>query len=51
MAIDRTKLNSFFQSLENEYGKGSVYSLDSEEANLKIERWSTGVEDLDEIWK
>lgn len=30
-------------------GKGTVYSLDSESANLKMNRWSTGIEDLDAI--
>ena len=30
-------------------GKGSIYSIDSEYANLKINRWSTGIEDLDAI--
>lgn len=30
-------------------GLGSVYSLGSKYANLKIARWSTGIEDLDEI--
>lgn len=30
-------------------GRGSIYSIDSETANLKIDRWSTGIEDLDAI--
>lgn len=30
-------------------GEGSVYSLGSKHANLNITRWSTGIEDLDEI--
>lgn len=30
-------------------GDGSVYSLGSKHANLNITRWSTGIEDLDEI--
>ena len=30
-------------------GKGSIYSIGSEYANLKINRWSTGIEDLDNI--
>ena len=29
--------------------KGSVYTIGSESANLKINRWSTGIEDLDAI--
>jgi recombination protein RecA len=49
MAVDKNKLNNFFKSLEKEYGDGSIYSLDSEAANLKIDRWSTKLEDLDDI--
>ena len=30
-------------------GQGSLYTIDSKEANLKIKRWSTGIEDLDAI--
>ena len=30
-------------------GKGSIYSIGSEFANLKINRWTTGIEDLDAI--
>lgn len=30
-------------------GEGSIYSIGSEHANLKINRWSTGIEDLDAI--
>lgn len=30
-------------------GKGSIYSIGSEYANLKINRWTTGIEDLDSI--
>lgn len=30
-------------------GKGSIYTIGSENANLKINRWSTGIEDLDAI--
>lgn len=30
-------------------GKGSLYSIDSKYSNLKIKRWSTGIEDLDNI--
>lgn len=30
-------------------GDGTVYSLGSKHANLNITRWSTGIEDLDEI--
>lgn len=30
-------------------GKGSIYTIGSENANLKINRWTTGIEDLDAI--
>lgn len=30
-------------------GEGSIYTIDSKNANLKIKRWPTGIEDLDEI--
>lgn len=30
-------------------GKGSIYTLGSEDSNLRIKRWSTGIEDLDNI--
>lgn len=30
-------------------GEGTVYTIDSSHANLKIKRWSTGIEDLDNI--
>ena len=30
-------------------GEGTIYSIGSKNANLKIKRWSTGIEDLDEI--
>lgn len=30
-------------------GKGTIYTLGSKNANLKVARWSTGIEDLDAI--
>lgn len=30
-------------------GEGTIYSIDSKHADLKINRWSTGIEDLDAI--
>lgn len=30
-------------------GQGSIYSIGSKNANLNIKRWSTGIEDLDDI--
>ena len=37
------------QSINKKEGQGSIYTIDSKYANLKISRWSTGIEDLDEI--
>ncbi len=36
-------------SINRKEGEGSVYSIGSKNANLKINRWSTGIEDLDAI--
>lgn len=36
-------------SINKKEGKGAIYSIGSENANLKIKRWSTGIEDLDNI--
>lgn len=36
-------------SINKKEGEGSIYSIGSKNANLKINRWSTGVEDLDAI--
>ena len=37
------------KEIETKEGEGIIYSLGSSKANLKIPRWSTGIEDLDEI--
>ena len=36
-------------SINKKEGEGSIYSIGSKHANLKINRWSTGIEDLDAI--
>ena len=36
-------------SINKKEGEGSIYSIGSKNANLKIKRWSTGIEDLDAI--
>lgn len=36
-------------NINKKEGAGSIYTLGSENANLKISRWSTGIEDLDAI--
>lgn len=35
--------------INKEEGEGSLYTIGSKGANLKIDRWSTGIEDLDNI--
>lgn len=37
------------QEIEKKEGEGSIFSLGSSKSNLKIPRWSTGIEDLDNI--
>lgn len=37
------------EEINKREGQGTVYSMDSKYANLKIKRWSTGIEDLDAI--
>lgn len=46
MAIDRVKLQKFFDELNKEYGEGSISDMDGQ---LKIKRWSTNIPDLDDI--
>lgn len=48
----RTNKQAIMQLCENinkKEGQGSIYTIDSKYANLKIDRWSTGIEDLDAI--
>lgn len=43
------KLTLAIKQINDTYGPGTIYTLDSKDAVLKIERWSTGIEDLDNI--
>lgn len=36
-------------SINKKDGEGTIYTLGSDKANLKMNRWSTGIDDLDEI--
>jgi len=47
--IDKAKIIELCNSINKKEGKGSIYTIGSENANLKINRWSTGIEDLDAI--
>ena len=46
---DKEKIIKLCNDINKKEGKGAVYSIGSESANLKINRWSTGIEDLDAI--
>lgn len=48
-SIDKKQLANTLKALEKEYGVGSVFSLDSEKSTFVVDRWSTGLEDLDAI--
>ena len=37
------------QDINKKEGEGTIYSIGSKHANLKMNRWSTGIEDLDAI--
>lgn len=46
---DKEKIIELCNKINNKEGKGSIYTIGSDNANLKINRWSTGIEDLDVI--
>ena len=46
---DKEKIIKLCNDINKKEGQGSIYSIDSKYANLKITRWSTGIEDLDAI--
>lgn len=46
---NKAAIISLCNDINKKEGKGSIYSIGSEYANLKINRWSTGIEDLDAI--
>ena len=47
--MDKQAIINLCNQINKKEGKGSIYTLGSENANLKINRWSTGIEDLDAI--
>ena len=47
--LDKNKIIALCNSINKKEGEGAIYTLDSKNANLKINRWSTGIEDLDEV--
>lgn len=46
---NKEKIISLCNEINKKEGVGTIYSIGSKNANLKINRWSTGIEDLDAI--
>ena len=46
---DKTAIMKLCNEINKKGGEGTLYTIDSKYANLKIDRWSTGIADLDEI--
>lgn len=46
---NKKEIIALCNSINKKEGEGSIYSIGSKNANLKINRWSTGIEDLDAI--
>lgn len=49
MITNKEEIIKLCNEINKKDGQGTIYTLDSENANLKINRWSTGIEDLDAI--
>lgn len=46
---NKAEIIKLCNTINKKQGEGSIYSIGSKYANLKINRWSTGLEDLDAI--
>jgi recombination protein RecA len=46
---NKSEIVRLCNSINKKEGEGTIYTIDSKHANLKIKRWSTGIEDLDAI--
>ena len=46
---DKAKIMQLCNDINKRDGEGTIYSIGSKHANLAINRWSTGIEDLDAI--
>lgn len=46
---DKKAIIALCNKINKKEGEGTIYSIGSKHANLKINRWPTGIEDLDEI--
>lgn len=47
--LDKKAIINLCNEINKKEGKGIVYTIGSDSANLQIKRWSTGIEDLDNI--
>jgi recombination protein RecA len=47
--MDKSKIIKLCEGINKKEGDGSVFTLGSKGANLKIPRWSTGIDELDHI--
>lgn len=47
--MNKEQIVKLCNNINKSEGEGAIYTLGSKNANLKIKRWSTGIEDLDEI--
>lgn len=48
-AMNKEQIIRLCNEINKKEGQGAVYTIGSKNANLKIDRWSTGIEDLDVI--
>lgn len=46
---NKAEIMKLCNEINKKSGEGTLYTIDSKHANLKIDRWSTGIADLDEI--
>lgn len=49
MLSNKEKIELLCNEINKKEGNGAIFSLDDEQTNLKIDRWTTGIEDLDNI--
>lgn len=47
--VNKAAIVELCNKINKKEGEGSIYTIGSKNANLKINRWSTGIEDLDAI--
>lgn len=47
--VNKAAIIELCNRINKKEGEGSIYTIGSKNANLKINRWSTGIEDLDAI--